>query len=494
MLPEELFETLNEQFRCRESQIRQLSALYSPWFPSPPTAVIHGLPSTGKSSIISAVLDVNDIPHALVDSAQCVTGRHLLERITGACVAAIEAAKLGSDDEDAVEVDRQMVERTENISALAVNLTMLMDGYGEQKGASRKFVLVVDGVDKQREAPPTLIAGLARLGEMIPGFHTLLILHRPLPHLLHISAVPHIHFPPYTRAQCIHILSRYPRAIFPELPEDDEDYTAEEAAQDNEWLWPRYLGLIWDALARGAARDLSEFEAVAERLWARFVQPIVDGELGTRDFSRLVIRARPLMQGEVGLSDGWVSAGAGSGTTSKSTAAQITGKGVEDANSPHDLPYFTKVLLCAAYLASYNPARQDPIYFMKTADKKKRQRKASATTLAKASKHKKIPRQLLPPSPFQLDRLLAILRALLPHSVPQTADLLTTLATLVSLRLLLRSGAAASTSASASAGTTAAGDVLDGAGKWRVNFGWEYANALGRSVGLELAEWLAGGE
>jgi origin recognition complex subunit 5 len=34
---------------------------------------------------------------------------------------------------------------------------------------------------------------------------------------------------------------------------------------------------------------------------------------------------------------------------------------------------------------------------------------------------------------------------------------------------------------------------LEAGTRWRVNFGWEYARALGRSVNLEVGEYLVGG-
>lgn len=155
-----------------------------------------------------------------------------------------------------------------------------------------------------------------------------------------------------------------------------------------------------------------------------------------------------------------------------------------DASLPtvtHDLPYFSKYLLCAAYLASYNPARQDNIYFMKASEKKRRKRAAGAASTPGRAASRKISRHLLTPSAFPLDRLLAIFRAVLPpHDVPPaSADVYTAIATLNSLRLLLRGGAAGA-------------DPLDGSCKWRVNYGWEYVRDLGRSVGLEMGEYLAG--
>ena len=123
---------------------------------------------------------------------------------------------------------------------------------------------------------------------------------------------------------------------------------------------------------------------------------------------------------------------------------------------------------------------------MKSHDKKRKGRKqnnpqaaTSSTRVQKASR--KIPRALLAPSPFTLDRMLAILHALVPHRVDRSADLGTQVATLVSLRLLVRAGGAASS------------DPLEPGGKWRVNCGWEYVLALGRSVGVDMREWVAGG-
>lgn len=48
--------------------------------------------------------------------------------------------------------------------------------------------------------------------------------------------------------------------------------------------------------------------------------------------------------------------------------------------------------------------------------------------------------------------------------------------TLASLRLLVRAGGA--------------GDVMDRGGKWRINVGWEVVRGIGRSIGVEVEEWL----
>lgn len=58
------------------------------------------------------------------------------------------------------QIDRRPYARTENISALCVNMGRLLGGRG-------KFVLVLDALDKLREGGGTLVAALGRLGEMV---------------------------------------------------------------------------------------------------------------------------------------------------------------------------------------------------------------------------------------------------------------------------------------------------------------------------------------
>lgn len=88
---------------------------------------------------------------------------------------------------------------------------------------------------------------------------------------------------------------------------------------------------------------------------------------------------------------------------------------------------------------------------------------------------------MLSPSPFPLDRMLAILHAIIPHDFPQSADLMTQIATLASLRLLVRAGGVGA-------------DIIDASSKWKINCGWEFVATLGRGIGFEIRDYLAGGQ
>lgn len=317
----------------------------------------------------------------------------------------------------------------------------------------------------------------------IPGLSVLLITTLPPPHL-HKQGVAHLHFSSYNRNQLLSILSARPPKIFlsPPSPTQYPDYTPDLASEDDEWLWNRFLSAVWDSQAKHTGRDLVSFRNTAMRLWRDFVKPVVDGTFGTRDFSRLMVNRRHLFQVEDAVLDRIISQqnipeNAANGLPSTPSARAL----VKRKTIQHDLPYYTTHLLISAYLASYNPSRTDTTYFMKHTDKRKNKRKVNTNAGITKSKHRRISRHLLTPSPFALDRLLAIFRSLLDGPVPQLADIYTQIATLTSMRLLVRVGGAGST------------DPLDAGSRWRVNFGWEWVRGLGRSVNLEVGEYLVGG-
>ncbi|KAK4504928.1 hypothetical protein PRZ48_002891 [Zasmidium cellare] len=454
MLPDELLLSLSDQWPCRDGQLKQLAALLSPTLPSPSTLVVYGPRASGKSGIVKSYLKNSALDHAIVRCRECVTGRHLLEKIIGEVFDALHSQHVNGDTESHPG-------RCENLSSLSVHLQRLLE-------KRDKFVLVLDGVDKQREAPPTLLPALARLGEVIPQLTLILIVRNPPPRFLHQPGVPHLQFPPYGRTQSIHIVSRKPPDIFLEAPPDDMDYDDETHEEDKAWLWPRFCAAVWDALAQNAARDLAAFQDACHKLWRPFVAPVIKGDFGTRDFSRLVVAQRRLFQDENVLLDSIISTPNGAATLSKSKT--------------HELPYYAKWLLVAAYLASFNPTKLDALYFMKSTEKKRRKKGGGVSRSGgRPSQVRKIPRHLLAASAFTLDRLLAIMHAILPDDIRTTIDIYKQIATLSSLRLLVRAGGIGSS------------DPLEPGGKWRVGpmVTWEHVQSIARNIDFNLTDYVA---
>ncbi|KAF2718550.1 hypothetical protein K431DRAFT_296823 [Polychaeton citri CBS 116435] len=451
---------ISDTWPCREPQLRQINALVSRHLPSPANVVVYGPHSTGKTGVVGAYLQAIAVDHAVIQCRETVTTRHLLERTVAKVSEALESNP--SSNGTRVPVDN----RCDNITTFGNHLHRLLDR------REQKFVLVLDGIDKQREPLPTLLPALAQISQSIRHLTILFILNHPEPRFLHTAGVPHIHFSPYNRAQTLHVLAKDPPDIFTVPPSEDTDYDGESHSEDKRWLWPRFCAAVWDSLGQQAARDFTSFRDACLKIWRPFVQPIVKGDFGTRDFSRLVVAQRRLLQDDSVLLDSLVP---------KSSLATINTLPAAREKA-HELPYYAKWILVAAYLASFNPARMDALYFMKGTERKRRKKGGGTrATPNRPSSQRKVPRHLLAASLFSLDRLLSILHAILPEDLRVGVDIYSQIATLSSLRLLVRSGG------------LGGGDPLEPSGKWRVGaaVSWEYIQALARSVDFGLLDYVA---
>lgn len=479
LLPDELLASLNQAIQCRELQIQQLACLIASDFPSPPNLVIHGTEATGKSLAINALLNAIDCPSAVIRSKECITTRHLLERTLGEIQIVL--------GDNARSIDG----RCESISAFVVQLQFLLSE------RQRKFILVFDNIDRQREAAPTLLPALARLGETIPNLTTIFIITSPRPHLFLKPGIPHIHFPPYTRAELLSLVSASPLPLqaptnqsfsssppinAPSFPQADLDF-----------LYPRFATAVHDSLAQAASNTLPSFQRLLTRLWPPFIAPILNNQYSPREFSKLMVRNRYLFQSEDALRENIVPPPAPSAQPqSLKTSLKQQLK----------LPVIPAQLLVTAFLASNNVPKNDTLLFSKySASKRKRKGGGGVAqrTPKKQSmnKQRKITRRMLGPQAFGLERLLAIHAALFRYEEDDDdldmdsgrrkavargggeAEILTQFATLVGMRLVVRAGA------------LAGGDPLEaGGGKWKVNVGMGYARQVARGLRFELENYL----
>ncbi|KAJ9149906.1 Origin recognition complex subunit 5 [Pleurostoma richardsiae] len=478
-LPDEVLQSvLVNRFLSREKQIQALATLLHPNATSCRNLVVHGTEATGKSAVVSALLeclatgtDSNHRPsYAIIDSVECVTGRHLFEKTLAKVVQEVQWESTPS--------------RCENVSQLAFELSKILKYTAPRD--DRRFVLVFDGIDRQREAPLTLLPALARLSEIIPSLTTVFIVTSPPPSLLRTSFVPHVQFPNYTKPELVAILSAMPP---PTLPMTTKQETTD--------LWSRFGAAVYDALTKAASRTLPAFVDACNALWPRFTAPILAGTYKPREFPRLLVAARVHFQDESLLDPGIIATsrkpvpGPPRGNENATTLG-MPSKPLPIAPSPTDLstllPPTARLLLLAAYLASHNAPRHDVTLFSTYHHGQRRWRPGGVPAFGGGAgrrgpqrKHRKIARKLLGAHAFVLERMMAIFIALcVERGAPEDGtgmdtDVGMAIATLSTLHLLMRVGG---------------GDPLDRGGKWRVNVGWEVVRGLGRSMGIEIDEWL----
>ncbi|KAJ5386273.1 hypothetical protein N7509_008814 [Penicillium cosmopolitanum] len=465
MQPVDVARSLSAQWPCREVQAQQLATLFNPHLPSPPTLVVHGISATCKSTIIRGVLSTLEVPHAVVRSSECITGRHLLTKILWNTLEA-----LGQKD----EWEKFGKGRCEHVSSLAVLLEeCLATRTPEKRG---KFVLVLDEIDRQREAPPTLLSALARLGEIIPSLCVVLVLSStPRPMFLQSIAVPHISFPPYTRKEAIDILLASPVPTVEGLP-DEASYH----------IYPHFVSTVYDTLIGPTVGSIPTFRAICQRLWPQFVAPVVQGEAapggGTDwDFARLVVKNRVLFrhQGESALVHRIVpeESAASSKTILLSQAQAEERQAANDPSTPNKKGKRSKTRITKSTLSSAFAT-------------------SSATTSATGGGGGITgPSTILTARPFPLERLLAVYHAVDPnppanpiHTPAVSDQIYAELATLRRLRLVVPASGHHGGATMGSGNTSA-----DAGEKWCVNVSGDWIGELAKGIGVEVGEWLAGG-
>ncbi|PHH65410.1 hypothetical protein CDD81_2514 [Ophiocordyceps australis] len=438
-------------FPARERQIRWLATLVYPEAAPVANLVLHGTEATGKSAMTAQLLPClaasspTGFGHAIINVAQCVSARQLFERIVDAVARAMGEAE--------GQLARRLA-RCETLAQLAVALETLLVS---PRRSRWRFVLVLDGIDRQRDGPPVLVPALARLSETIDRLACIFIVTAPAAGLLRLPAAQYLGFPPYSKADYVRIMALTPPRQL-----------AQTTVADTSHLWTRFCATVHDALIRPASRTLPALRHACRVLWPRFTAPVARGELGPNDFSRLLVAARPLLQDESLLCPAIISYRPLAQEAASTTLSLAANTPPARDGPLRLLPMAARLLLLSAYLASHNAVRHDLVVFSTQHHRRRRRRAPAAASSRPGSvKHRRIARKLLGAHAFVLERMLAIFEAVRLEWTPDAcslaaagldADVAAALATLASLRLLVRVGA---------------GDVMDR-----------------RSIGVELDEWL----
>ncbi|KAL6243524.1 hypothetical protein RBB50_009517 [Rhinocladiella similis] len=515
MLPPEILASILRSCPCRESQILQLSTYYNNISPSPPILVVNGLENTSKTEVILNVLEEANVRHALIRSRECLTQRHLLSKIFASCISGFEQ-----------ESHLEQYDRVDSINALLGNLRRL-----SERDVQRKLVVVIEAIDKLKQAGPTLLPALARLGDQVPRFSILLTSNSPKPLLLHKPGVPYVHFPPYARSEALRIVSsRRPSPSATELGLEE---------QSTARLYAQFVITIYDSLLlASSSTSLATFASLCDKLWPTFVQPITLGEQapGTGknkhwDFAKLLVRGRSIFQleGEKALTTtlpvepSQRRSRPESDQTHMNGTKHISGRGQSVMSSsnfsktsqqqrPPLLKHFSTLVLLSCYLASHTAPKHDILLFSRlssssSATSKKIRRLRQTPTKRKTTSELTTPTKsrnksifsvtanLGIPKSFTLERLLAILRAIHPHSIPNRPGTVVgdrvyrELGELEKLRLVVRTSGTGIGGLSAASGTStlAADDMTEE--KWRINVGREWVVSMGHVWGMGVNEY-----
>lgn len=90
---------------------------------------------------------------AIIKIIECIDTRHLFEQIITSLSKSLDFKRLPGP--------------VTNIAELMAQIQQLFEGWDAGTTEKRKFVLVLDGIEKQKNAIPGLFAALARINDMV---------------------------------------------------------------------------------------------------------------------------------------------------------------------------------------------------------------------------------------------------------------------------------------------------------------------------------------
>ncbi|XP_062590706.1 origin recognition complex subunit 5-like [Saccostrea cucullata] len=429
---------LRESLPCRESQIKLLFSLFGERSSMTlPALFIYGHTATGKSAVVNSVLRTCMLPHVLVNCVECYSSRFLYEAVLNGLYT-----NRGSQKPDTPI----KCENMNDFVRLFRQICMSLDLHNET------VYLVLDKAERLREMDANILPAFLRLQELVDGNVCVILLTEIVwEKFLSGTGFPEpyiIHFPDYNKDELLRILMR----------SAPSEFSAD--------FYQMYLSLVLSVF-HIVCRNLTELQHLAAINFKKYIEPIKNGEASENDSRKLWKNFEPHLKKALQTvylrevsSTQWERM-----LEESDMGKMITQQGLS-SRTHVELPYYSKYLLIAAYLASYNPAKSDKKFFSKHSDKQKKSKVIK--------KQDRTNNHMLGPKPFPMDRLMAVFYAIVEGKVAPTANIFMQITSLVSVHLLAQ----------------VAGDDQIDVPKYKCLVSLEFIKSVARTVNFDVLRYL----
>ncbi|XP_066489952.1 origin recognition complex subunit 5 isoform X2 [Tiliqua scincoides] len=334
--PEAALLRLEESVPCRETQVSTLLSIFGErQHFSFPALFIYGHTSSGKTFVMQTLLKTLELPHVFVNCIECFTSRLLLEEV-------LRQLQHLSPTEDLPPPPPPSCDTFNDFIRLFKQTVT-------PKLQDQTVYVVLDNAEQLRDMEANILPGFLRLQELTERNVTVVLLSEIVWELLRPNTgccepLP-LYFPDYSIGHLQKILSHdHP-------PEYSFDFYA------------AYVNILLGVFYP-VCRDLKELRHLAALNFSKYCEPVVQGAANERDTRRLwknieshLKKAMQTVYLREISSSQWERLQQADGEP-----GQLKGL---SAHAHVELPYYSKFLLIAAYLASYNPARTDKRFFVK---------------------------------------------------------------------------------------------------------------------------------
>ncbi|XP_076353496.1 origin recognition complex subunit 5 [Tachypleus tridentatus] len=435
-LRNEEIQKIQQSVRARKKQMQVLLGLLGEENEAPCDCIfVYGHEATGKTYLLSKIMEEFQIPYAWINCVEIYSQRLLYEGILNQLFnSTYSVTTLRCDNMcDFIQLFKQ--------EAQAMNL--------------KKMYIILDNAEKLRNFEPTLLAALMRLQELSELDLSVILISEIIWEKFRcgigLCEPLQLHFPQYNREEVLEILSL-------DCPPgySEEFYTA-------------YLRVVLSVFYL-VTRNLRELKYLALLNFPKYCEPIKSGTVSETDQHKLWKNIEPRLK--EALNTVYLCEISSFQWGNYDTKGAIgPAKKVGDLTQSFrraavELPFYSKFLLIASYLASYNPPRTDKKFFVKNQGKVKKKNVNLRKDQPKS--------HILGPKPFPLDRMMAIFYSIVDEQVPPTSMVFSQITTLVTLRLLA---------------TTSNGEELN-TPKYKCLVGLDFIRNVSQTVKFDILSYL----
>ncbi|KAG9287059.1 hypothetical protein G9A89_023024 [Geosiphon pyriformis] len=440
---------LCEMFPGRVRQITTLLNLMGkPKDQTPPALYIYGHTALGKTTVIQNLFKLALPPHhySFLDCIVCFEPRMLFQHALNDLTMTRPTPANGYQSQKCL-----------NLSDFVVKVAQCCN-IGADAGETR--YLIFDRAERLRDkTPDTLIPTLLKLRELTKQNICILF----------ISNIPWEHF--RTGA------SFYEPLLLP-FPEYSKDILF---LGGDLGFFRIFVSFVYDSFSINC-KDLNQLLHLASLLYPKYIEPIEDGRARPSETAKLINYVEPYFK--TAMDKLYLNEISSSEWSKKATDTEENLLITVSFSPNDDIPRFTKYLLIASFLASYNPPRLDKRYFSKGPEDRipAYRKKANQGTPRNSSvlskfdnRQKKYRQQLQGPAAFPVERLLAIFHSIVPDTdIDADVEIQTQISTLVTLRFLARGSSL---------------DKLEVA-KYKCNVSYEFIKKISSSLQFEIQHYL----
>ncbi|XP_023245372.1 origin recognition complex subunit 5 [Copidosoma floridanum] len=395
---EECVAALKKDIKCRDSLIRDLYLLLTdePMFQS---IFIFGHVSCGKSFIVRKLLKYLKYNVSIVNCLEHTSNRSLFEKI----LVDLSSFKLSSENGYKFDI------RSDNFVDFKNQLELILNEMPESQ--KKPSVIVLERSEKLRDMNENILPAMMRLGELTKtNICTILTTDVIFARLASktVSCEPvKVHFPQYSKDELKEILMHLTKP---------EEYSQE--------FYYHYLEFFFLTFYR-FCRDLGELRYMAKKIFPDYIDPIISKMIDPSDTIALYRNIRKTFKANLEV----IYLRMSTEDFDQQSKFSLEIESTKMLALSFELPAFSKYLLIAAFLASYNPPLEDKKIFMKESGPRKKRAYKSQKKPKKSKAHGG-------PRNFPLNRLLAIFCSIYSDKVDLNALLLTQIPSLCQLGLI----------------------------------------------------------